>query len=115
MLRRKIDINFKIRCNLGTRIWDSLKHNYKSASTLKLIGCPIGFLKKHLESQFKLGMSWNNYGKWHIDHIIPCASFDLSKSEEQQKCFNWTNLQPLWAEDNLSKSDKITLGGKTRE
>jgi len=52
-------------------------------------------------------MSFSNYGKWHIDHIIPCARFDLRKPNEQKKCFNYKNLQPLWAFDNLSKNDKI--------
>ena len=53
-------------------------------------------------------MNWLNYGRhgWHVDHIRPCASFDLSKPSEQKKCFNYKNLQPLWEEDNLAKSDK---------
>ena len=73
-----------------------------------LIGCSLEELKKHLESQFKPGMSWKNRGRngWHIDHIKPCASFDLSKSEEQHKCFHYSNLQPLWAKENLRKGIK---------
>ena len=51
-------------------------------------------------------MSWNNYGEWHVDHIKPCAKFDLSEEEQQKKCFNYKNLQPLWGEDNLKKGDK---------
>ena len=51
-------------------------------------------------------MSWGNYGKWHVDHIRPCASFNLVNEEEQKKCFHYTNLQPLWAKDNLSKGSK---------
>jgi hypothetical protein len=104
--RRKIDINFKIRNYLATRIWKVLNGIYKSNRTMKLVGCNIEQLKQHLESQFKLGMSWNNYGKWHIDHIKPCVSFDLSKSKEQARCFHYTNLQPLWAKENLIKSAK---------
>jgi hypothetical protein len=107
--RRKIDINFKIRGNLKHRIWLSLKGFNKSKTTTKLLGCSIEHLKQHLEKQFNNGMSWLNYGKWHIDHIKPCASFDLSKTKEQKKCFHYSNLQPLWAKDNLSKSDKIIL------
>jgi hypothetical protein len=109
--RRKIDINFKIKCNLRIRIWKVLKGIDKSQSTIKLLGCSIDFLKQHLENQFTKGMSFSNYGKWHVDHIKPCASFDLSKSEEQKICFNYTNLQPLWALDNIRKSNKIS-GGK---
>ena len=64
-------------------------------------------LKQHLKKQFKKGMSWDNYGKWHIDHIKPCASFNLDDTEEQRRCFNFSNLQPLWVKDNLQKGSKI--------
>ncbi|GAI33061.1 unnamed protein product, partial [marine sediment metagenome] len=60
--------------------------------------------KKHLEKRFVKGMSWKNYGKWHIDHIKPCATFNLSEKKEQRKCFHYSNLQPLWAKENLSKN-----------
>jgi ATPase subunit of ABC transporter with duplicated ATPase domains len=102
--KRKTDINFKIKHYLRVRIGDALRGKTKSLSTIKLIGCSIEQLKKHLESKFKQGMSWSNHGKWHIDHIKPCASFNLSKESEQIKCFNWKNLQPLWAEENLIKN-----------
>jgi hypothetical protein len=66
-------------------------------------------LFKHLESKFTEGMSWSNYGYkgWHVDHIKPCASFDLSDPEEQKKCFHYTNLQPLWWYDNFKKGAKL--------
>lgn len=102
----KININFKLRYYLRNRLWETLKGNYKSKSALKLLGCNIEFLKEHLQKQFLPGMSWENYGLWHIDHIRPCASFDLSKPEEQCKCFNYINLQPLWAVDNLKKGGR---------
>lgn len=114
--RRKNDLNFKLKCYLRKRIWETLKGRNKSKSTIVLIGCSILYLNQHLQKQFKPGMAWNNYGtgwygkgkkQWHIDHIIPCAKFDLSKSEEQKKCFHYTNLQPLWAKENWSKNDKI--------
>jgi len=106
-IRRNKDVNYRILCNLRKRLWKVLNQNKKFQRIINLLGCSIKQLKEHLEKQFKMGMSWDNYGKkgWVIDHIIPCASFDLSKESEQKKCFNWKNLQPLWAEDNLRKGD----------
>jgi len=107
-IRRKTDINFKIRHCLASRLIEAIKENWKSGHTLELLGCSIEFLKKHLEAQFKEGMNWDNHNKqgWEIDHIRPCASFDFNKESEQRKCFHYTNLQPMWAEENLKKSDK---------
>jgi len=104
--RKRIDINYKILHNLRTRVNAALKGNPKLETTMNLIGCSIEQLKEHLQKQFKFGMSWSNYGEWHIDHIKPCVRFNLSNQEEQKKCFHYTNLQPLWAKDNLKKKDK---------
>jgi hypothetical protein len=101
------DIHYKIKHNLKRRMNNAIKGCFKDCSTIKLLGCDLDTIKKHLESKFSKGMNWGNYGEWHIDHVIPCASFDLTDPEEQRKCFHYTNLQPLWAEDNLRKSDKI--------
>jgi signal recognition particle GTPase len=108
---RKTDVKYKIKQILRNRINNALvsKNASKNETTEKLVGCTYEHLVKHLEEQFTEGMSWDNhslYG-WHIDHIIPCCKFDLSKPEEQKKCFHYTNLQPLWAKDNLEKGDKI--------
>lgn len=76
---------------------------------MELIGCSIEHLKEHIEKQFVEGMNWENwsfYG-WHIDHIRPIASFDLSDPAQVKECFHYSNLQPLWAKDNLSKGDKF--------
>ncbi len=100
------DINFKIKVNLRNRIWDALKYNRKTGRTLDLLGCTIEELKVHLQSQFTKGMSWDNHGLWHIDHIKPCSLFDLCKKSEQLTCFNFKNLQPLWQVDNLKKGNK---------
>lgn len=105
-IRYHKDINFRLRECLGARIRQSLKYGFKSKSTLKLIGCSIKQLRNYLQSKFKNNMSWSNYGKWHIDHIRPCCSFDLSKPSQQRKCFHYTNLQPLWALENLRKGKK---------
>lgn len=102
--RLRTNINYRLASRLRTRIHEVLKGNSKSKTTMNLVGCSIQTLKQYLEKSFKSGMSWDNYGKWHIDHIRPCVSFDLSKEEEQRKCFNYINLQPLWAEDNLRKN-----------
>jgi hypothetical protein len=112
-IRYATDVNFKLSRLLRSRLWHVLKGYSKSKPTLKLLGCSLDKLKQHIESQFKPGMTWANWGtgtngkgmqEWHIDHIKPCCKFDLSKPSEQQKCFNWKNLQPLWADENLSKS-----------
>lgn len=104
--RRKRDPEFKLLQNLRRRTNFKLR-NCKSASTQTLLGCSIPELKEHLESNFTKGMEWANYGTlWHIDHIKPCAAFDLLKEEEQLKCFHYTNLQPLLASENLKKGSK---------
>ena len=78
----------------------------KAGHTFDLIGCSVLDLMRHLENQFQDGMNWENISEWHIDHIRPCASFDLTDPEQQKQCFHYSNLQPLWATDNLAKSDK---------
>jgi len=95
---------------IRARIYDVLKHGYKSERTEKLIGITIKELKMYLEGQFKPGMTWENYGfyGWHVDHIRPLSSFDLTKAEEQRKAFHYTNLQPLWAKDNLHKHSRVS-------
>jgi len=105
--RRKTDVGYRILHNLRTRISHAVKHSHKSKSTTKLIGCTIPELRIHLAKLFTGGMMWNNYGQWHLDHIIPCASFDMDNPEEQRICFHFSNLQPLWAKDNLRKGARI--------
>lgn len=105
--KRKNDPVYRLKKSCRTRVNQALKGGfYKFDKTFTLIGCSPEFLKSHLESQFQAGMSWENYGKWHVDHVKPCASFNLSAQEEQLKCFHYSNLQPLWAEDNIKKRDK---------
>lgn len=103
--RYNSDMNYKMRTVLRSRICLALKNKaVKAAKTIELIGCTIDYLRKYLESQFDEHMTWGNYGSyWHIDHIKPCASFDLTQEAEQRACFHWTNLQPLEAKMNMSK------------
>lgn len=105
--RYKTDFIFRLAHILRRRIRIAIKRSSKLTNTVELLGCTIKELKKHLELNFINGMTWENQGKWHIDHIKPCSFFDLSKPEEQQKCFHYSNLQPLWAIDNLKKSNKL--------
>lgn len=101
----------KIAHNLRTRVRQSLQLNKsgKAAKTEELTGISYKGLRTYLESKFVSGMTWNNYGEWHIDHIIPINYFDLSVEENQRICFNYRNLQPLWKFENISKNDKITI------
>ena len=94
---------FKIKKILRARLNLALKGKNKSASTMELLGCSIDKLWNHLESKFEPWMTRKNHGLWHIDHIKPCASFDLTCPVQQLACFHYTNLQPLSATDNLSK------------
>lgn len=110
--KRKTDPYFRLVQNLRNRVGSAIKNNYKSMSTLELLGCSIEEVKEHLEKQFKEGMTWENYGKWHVDHIRPISSFDLTDVEQQKVCFHYSNLQPLWAEENLRKSNKYKLASK---
>lgn len=87
----------------------------KAHSTYELLGCSLEEFIAHIEGKFQDGMTWQNHGrwkfgeppKWHIDHVIPCAAFDLTDPEQQKACFHYKNLQPLWARDNLRKGDSI--------
>ncbi len=96
----------RVSYNLRRRLNLALNGKLQSGTIVELLGCDIPTLKQHLASGFIEGMSFDNYGAWHIDHIKPCASFDLSKPEEQEKCFHYTNLRPLWAHDNLIRPRK---------
>jgi hypothetical protein len=109
----KTNPTFKVRNALRQRVYSFLLGS-KSQKTMDLIGCSIEKLKQHLESQFVEGMTWENYGNpngdhtdcWHIDHIRPCNSFDLTKETDQKECFHYSNLQPLWGKDNIKKGSK---------
>jgi len=107
--RRNNNMEYRLMDSLRGRLNSALRNRniVKLETTIKLVGCPMPELIKYLENKFKPEMSWKNREKWHIDHIIPCISFDLSKLEEQRKCFHYTNLQPLWAHENHRKGTKI--------
>lgn len=103
------DPAYRMRINLRNRISSviKIKNLRKSNKSLELIGCTSDQLRNYIEKLWLPGMSWDNYNYrgWHIDHIRPVSSFDLTDPEQQRQCFHYTNLQPLWAKDNLAKRD----------
>ena len=107
--RRATDLDFKLKDVLRKRVRNALLGAAKAETTMSLLGCSVEDLKAHLESQFENGMNWDNHGihGWHIDHIKPCSSFDLTDPEQQKECFHFSNLQPLWAQENWNKGNKV--------
>lgn len=105
--RRKSTPQLKISNALRVRLNLALKANQKQGSAVEDLGCSVVELKNYLESKFQPGMTWDNWSRdgWHIDHVRPLASFDLTSREQLLKACHYTNLQPLWAKDNLSKGD----------
>jgi hypothetical protein len=107
--REATDIQYKLKRRLRARLHKVIKSNVKTGSAVGLLGCPVDSLKTHLEASFYphpvtgAAMTWDNYGAWHIDHIKPLANFDLTDHADLVVACHYTNLQPLWAEDNLSK------------
>lgn len=103
------NLQYKLGNLLRYRLWKALKDQdlKKDQSTIELLGCSKEELITHLESQFQTGMSWGNWSLngWHIDHIRPVSSFDLSDPAQVKECFHFSNLQPLWAVDNIKKSN----------
>ena len=104
--RRKTDPLYKLTANMRTGMSECLSGKKKQTKTFEYIGCSPSQLKSYLEKQFHDGMSWDNYGKWHVDHIKPLCSFDLTIEENLHTAWNYKNLQPLWASDNCSKGGK---------
>ena len=110
--RRKTDDLFRLKKNLRSRTRGVFKNKgySKNTKTQEMLGVDWEVAKNHIERQFTKGMNWNNYGEWHIDHIIPLAS--AKTPERLKQLCHYTNLQPMWAKENISKSDKI-IGQQT--
>lgn len=112
--RVKVDLDFRLRINLRSRVYSSIKSGTKAGSFVKDLGCTIEYLKKHLEEQFydnlETGekMTWDNWKHdgWHIDHIKPLAMFDLTDRKQFLEACHYSNLQPLWAKENFAKGAK---------
>ena len=109
--KRKTDVQFALACRLRCRVRMAIKcqNGKKCATTIELTGCTIAQLQDHIQKHFRPGMTWGNRSEWHVDHIRPCASFDLTDPMQQLQCFHYSNLQPLWAVDNLKKGAKYAF------
>lgn len=109
--RRNEDSVFRIVSAMRSRLYSILRKRAlgKNCSTMDLVGCSVDFLRSYLESKFVTGMTWEKYGKygWHVDHVVPLSSFDLADMEQRRVAFHFTNLQPLWASDNLRKGARV--------
>lgn len=103
--RYREDLGYRLRRRISGRVRMAVSKCYRNSSAIRLLGCSVDDLKRYLESLFLPGMSWENYGQfgWHIDHVQPVYVFDLTDPDQQKQCFHFTNLQPLWWSDNLSK------------
>lgn len=113
---RKTNIQFKIADNLRGRLYHAIKDDAKSGSAVRDLGCTISELKFYIEGKFQDGMSWENWTRvdlhekaWNIDHIIPLSFFDLTDRGQFLKAVHYTNLQPMWAVDNLHKYSKLPV------
>ena len=106
-VRMATDLYFRIARLLRIRFSIAIRNNQKSGSAVRDLGCTIEFFKVFIEKQFKSGMSWDNWGKWHLDHKVALRNkdIDLTKREDILKVLHYTNYQPLWAIDNIRKSN----------
>lgn len=105
--RLQKDIFFKMKKNLRSRLSKAIRKNWIKGSAIKNLGCSMRESKQYIESKFQPGMTWDNYGQWHFDHIIPLSSV-LSEQQLKELC-HYSNLQPLWAKDNILKSNKVEV------
>lgn len=107
--RRHRDPAYRLTINMRRRVHDMLSKGLKSAATFELVGCTPKQLKEYLESLFTAGMSWENYAYygWHVDHKTPLAAYDMTDPAQQRIAFHYSNLQPLWWRDNLTKNAKL--------
>jgi len=114
--KKQNDINYRLKANLRTRLWQALKSNQKTGSIMNYLGCSIVQYKDYLKNLFQDGMSWDNYGlgegQWNIDHIVPLSHFNLSLARHCRKALHYTNTQPMWSIENSRKGDRYESTSK---
>jgi hypothetical protein len=110
--RNRTNVSYQLLRILRNRFRNALRGKLKAEKTSELIGCSIENLRIHLESQFESGMSWDNHGngdgEWNVDHVVPCALFDMSSPDHQRRCFHFSNLQPMWHIENIKKGKRFS-------
>ena len=106
--RQVTDPNYRLKRSIRNRTNKALHGNSRAGSAVRDLGCSIPHFKLYIENQFEPGMTWDNYGEWHLDHVMPLSKFDLTDRQQFLEACNWLNYQPLWAEDNLQKSNKMS-------
>lgn len=108
-IKKKVNIQFRLSTRLRSRLFKAIRGGYKRGSAVRDLGCTIPELKMYLEGQFKDGMTWENWSftGWHLDHKIPLAFFDLTDRSQLLQAVHYSNLQPMWAKENMSKHSKV--------
>ena len=105
------DPAFRLACNLRSRVANAIRRKQvrkpRDGSITEGLGCTYRELRTYLETKFAPGMTWGNYGEWHVDHVIPLSRTTLQDTDQFAKAVHYTNLQPLWAKDNIAKSDRL--------
>jgi hypothetical protein len=104
--RMKEDPDYNIRCSLRRAFWFCVKGMSNPGHVLELLCCSVEFFRDYMAAKFKQGMTWANHGEWEIDHIRPLSSFNMTIDEDRKKAWHYTNMQPLWVEENRSKGCK---------
>ena len=110
--RKRKSLQYRLTCNLRARLNRAVRGHYKGGSAVDDLGCSIELFKLHIASLFGDGMTWDNYGKWHLDHVKPLCLFNLSLRDECLKALHFTNYQPLWATENWSKNRRYDTDSK---
>lgn len=107
-IRAKVDKNYLLRIKISARISSRIKKGGATKGSLRLTGTSISCYRAYMESLFEIGMTWENYGEWHIDHIVPLSFFDLTLAEHQKMAFHFTNTRPMWKSENIARGNKMS-------